>query len=224
MAPERRRVLVTGAGSGIGRELALCAARDGAGVDLVGRRADALAATLHLLPGDGHRVVAADVATAGGRADVVAAVAAAGGRLAVLANNAGRVASGLLADTTDRTIEEVLATNVAAPLALTRSLLPALAGGGRVLFVGSVFGDIGHPYFAAYSVSKHAVRGMADALRRELAPRGISVTHLAPRGTRTDAAQGFQSLVGPMAALQSTLPGATPGGGGALSITAPAAG
>lgn len=62
-------------------------------------------------------------------------------------------------------------------MALTRDLLPALEQRrGQVVNIGSVFGDIGFPYFALYSASKFALRGFSEALRRELAPRGISVT------------------------------------------------
>ncbi len=100
----------------------------------------------------------------------------------------------------DAQIAATLALNLAAPMALTRDLLGALtASRGQVVNVGSVFGDIGFPYFALYSASKFALRGRSDALRRELAPRGIAVTYLAPRATRTDAAQGFDALIGPMA-------------------------
>ena len=58
--------------------------------------------------------------------------------------------------------------------------------------VGSMFGDIGFPLFAAYSSTKFALRGMAEAMRRELRPQGIGVTYAAPRATRTPAADGFR--------------------------------
>lgn len=192
----RRVVLITGAGSGIGRALAMQADRHGHRTILVGRRPEPLAQTAESLRD--ALVLPADVTTPEGRAAIVATVGDTG--LDILIHNAGTVPSGALETLTDPDIAGLLALNVAAPLALTRDLLdPLTASRGQVVMVGSVFGEIAFPYFAAYSASKSALRGLADALRRELAPRGIAVTHLAPRGTRTDAAQGFDALVGPMA-------------------------
>jgi hypothetical protein len=57
--------------------------------------------------------------------------------------------------------------------------------------MGSVFGDIGFPFFALYSATKFALRGYSEALRRELAPQGIAVTYIAPRAARTEASDGF---------------------------------
>lgn len=193
-----RTVLITGAGSGIGRALAREAAAAGHRLILVGRRLAPLEETRALLPGTEAACVPADITTAEGRAAVASAVAAAGG-LDVLVNNAGQVLSGSLAETDDAALAALLATNVLAPMALCRLLLPALAARrGQVVNIGSVFGDIAFPYFAAYSASKFALRGYSDALRRELAPMGIAVSYLAPRGTKTDAVDGFAALVGPM--------------------------
>ena len=189
-------VLITGAGSGIGRALAIQADRHGHRLILVGRRAAPLEQTAAGLRN--ALVLPADVTTPDGRAAITRAVAETG--LDILINNAGMVPSGAAGTTDDAQIAATLALNVAAPMALTRDLLGALtASRGQVVNVGSVFGDIGFPYFTLYSASKFALRGWSDALRRELAPRGIAVTYLAPRATRTDAAQGFDALIGPMA-------------------------
>lgn len=189
-------VLITGAGSGIGRALAIQADRHGHRLILVGRRAAPLEQTAAGLRD--ALVLPADVTTPDGRAAIARAVAESG--LNILINNAGMVPSGAAAAIDDAQIAATLALNVAAPMALTRDLLGALtASRGQVVNVGSVFGDIGFPYFTLYSASKFALRGWSDALRRELAPRGIAVTYLAPRATRTDAAQGFDALIGPMA-------------------------
>lgn len=189
-------VLITGAGSGIGRALAIQADRHGHRLILVGRRAAPLEQTAAGLRD--ALVLPADVTTPDGRAAIARAVAQTG--LDILINNAGMVPSGAAGTTDDAQIAATLALNVAAPMALTRDLLGALtASRGQVVNVGSVFGDIGFPYFTLYSASKFALRGWSDALRRELAPRGIAVTYLAPRATRTDAAQGFDALIGPMA-------------------------
>lgn len=191
-----KTVLITGAGSGLGRALAVEANRHGHRIILVGRRDAPLAETAALIRD--VMILPADVTTAAGRASIAATVADTG--LDILINNAGIVPSGTLETLRDEEIAATLAVNVAAPLSLTRDLLGALsASRGQVVNMGSVFGDIGFPYFSAYSASKFGLRGWSDALRRELAPRGIAVTYLAPRATRTDAAAGFDRLVGPMA-------------------------
>lgn len=189
-------VLITGAGTGIGRALAVEADRLGHRVILVGRRPQPLADLAAGLRD--ATVLPADVTTPPGRGLIAATVAQTG--LDILINNAGVVPSGALGAATDDEIAAALALNVAAPIALTRDLLDSLtASRGQVVNMGSVFGEIAFPYFATYSASKFALRGFSDALRRELAPRGIAVTYVAPRATRTDAAQGFDRLVRPMA-------------------------
>lgn len=190
-------VLITGASSGIGRALAIECATRGARLLLAGRRAGALEETRNLLPADSDaRIVAADICSAIGRRDIAACVGAAG-RLDVLINNAGQVLSGRLEDCDDANLQHMLATNVLAPMALTRDLLPLLrnAASARIVNVGSIFGDIGHPMFAAYCASKFALRGFSDAMRRELAGEGIGVTYAAPRGVRTPAVAAFADLV-----------------------------
>ncbi len=192
-----RTALVTGASSGIGRALAIEAARRGHALILVGRREDELAETRRLAgSAPACRIVAADVTTAHGRAAIVAA---AGPSLDILINNAGTLAVGPLERLEDEEIRRMTDTNLAAPMALTRDLLPALrAAGGRVVNVGSVFGDIAYPYFAAYSATKFGLRGFSDALRRELWGQGVGVTYIAPRATRTGATGAFAALVEPM--------------------------
>jgi len=190
-----KRVLITGAGSGIGRALAIEAARRGHRPILAGRRAAPLDDTAAACAG-GAEVVVADVTAPAGRA---ALVAAAGGRLDVVINNAGVQRVGHLGAQDDDAIAAMLATNLAAPILLTRDLLPALAAArGRVVNIGSVFGDIAYPFFTAYSATKFGLRGFSDALRRELSGRGIGVTYIAPRATSTDAEAEFGRLAGPM--------------------------
>lgn len=189
------KALITGAGSGIGRALALQAARSGHDLVLVGRRQAQLEDTAALLGTAKVQLVAADITTPEGRADIVAA---AGNRLDVLVNNAGRLAVGRLTDLDDAQIADTVGTNLTAAVQLTRDLVPALcAAQGRIVNIGSMFGLIAFPYFSAYSATKFAMRGLSDALRRELAEFGISVTYVAPRATRTPAQGSFAHLVEP---------------------------
>jgi short-subunit dehydrogenase len=195
-----KRAVVTGAGSGIGRELVIGLVREGAEVLLVGRRQDALAETAELAGIALDGIVSADITHPQGRAAVTAAVSIWGG-LDLLINNAGMVGVGPLEKLSDGDLAAMLMLNVAAPASLIRDLIPALRRGvmPRVVNVGSMFGDIAFPYFAAYSASKFALRGLSDALRRELHSDGIGVTYVAPRGTQTPAANAFAHLVKPFA-------------------------
>lgn len=199
MLLEGRSVAITGAGSGIGRALAIAFAGQGASPVLIGRDPAKLADTAAMLPpAAATRSCTADITTAEGRRMIVRTCAISG-QLDILVNNAGLVPSGLLSDLDDRELERAFATNVIAPMALTRDLLPLLrcSDRPRIVNIGSVFGDIGHPHFAAYCATKFALRGFSDAVRRELAADRIGVTYAAPRATRTAAAAGFAALVAP---------------------------
>jgi short-subunit dehydrogenase len=200
MLLEERSIVITGAGSGIGRALALTAAGRGARVTLVGRRLAALQQTAMQMPTSiCWQLVTADITTGEGRQAVIDACQKTG--VDILINNAGIVASGLLANLNDAELQRMVATNIVAPISLVRDFLPLLKQSDRprVVNIGSVFGNIGHPFFAAYSASKFALRGLSDALRRELAADNIGVTYAAPRATKTAASDGFHDLIAPFA-------------------------
>jgi len=201
MRLEGKKVLITGAGSGIGRALAIEADRRGAIVGLCGRRMDALAGTLSMMePGRGHIKLTGDITIPLIRRNLSLVLSDVWGRLDILVNNAGLVAVGELEELSDADLERLMATNLTAPLALIRELLPLLRASApsRIVNVGSMFAEIPFPLFAAYSASKFGLRGASIALRRELANSGVGVTFAAPRATRTDAATAFDELVEPM--------------------------
>jgi short-subunit dehydrogenase len=181
------RALLTGASGGIGRTLAAELHRRGASVLLVGRTDDALQPLARSLGARSDRVRAhaADLATGSGRAEVVRHAVEWGCN--VLVNNAGLGEFAFVEQQTDLGLERILAVNVLAPMQLTRALLPHLGSRpeAAVLNVGSVFGSLGYPGFAAYSASKFALRGYTEALRRELADSNVRVHYLAPRATCT---------------------------------------
>jgi NAD(P)-dependent dehydrogenase (short-subunit alcohol dehydrogenase family) len=193
--------LITGAGSGIGRELAIDAARRGMTVALMGRRPEALHETLSMMGSRrGHVALPGDITDPNVRIALLHYIGRWWGRLDVLVNNAGTIAVGPLMRTTDADLERVMATNVIAPAALIRDLLPLLHRGApsRVVNVGSIFGDIAYPLFSAYSASKFGLRGLSIALRRELKEFGVGITYAAPRATNTDAAGAFARLIDPL--------------------------
>ncbi|MRU14752.1 SDR family NAD(P)-dependent oxidoreductase [Roseovarius sp. A21] len=195
MTKQTPTALITGAGSGIGRALAVEAARRGYHLILVGRRRAQLEETADLTGPAEARIVSADITTPEGRATIAEA---AGDRLDIVVNNAGSLCVGRLTDLDDEALSRTINTNLTAALLLTRDLVPALAAAqGRIVNIGSMFGMIAFPYFAAYSATKFATRGLSDALRRELSEFGISVTYVAPRATRTPAQSRFAHLVEP---------------------------
>lgn len=183
MQPEGRRILLTGATGGIGFELARELVRRGARVVAAGRNAEALE---RLARDPETTAVHADIATTAGRLAVTSAVAATGGVDAVI-HAAGVNRFGMLEAMDDAAIEGMIAINVTAPIALTRSLLPGLRRREQsaVVFVGSILGSLGHPGFAAYCATKGALHAFSEALRRELADTGVRVLYVAPRATRT---------------------------------------
>jgi short-subunit dehydrogenase len=182
-------ILLTGASGGIGAATARALVAAGARVLLVARDGKRLAKLAEALCADARdgRVAAfaTDLTTATGRSQL--ADLAIARRVNVLVNNAGMPCFGALAETDDAGIAEVIGTNLVAPVALTRALLPHLSAQPRaiILNVGSTLGRLGLPGFSVYSASKFGLRGFTEALRRELAGSRVDVLYLAPRATKT---------------------------------------
>ena len=107
--------------------------------------------------------------------------------LAVWVNNAGINDFSLFSDQDDERIAALVETNVTAPLLTLRQLLSKVDHQQplQVINVGSTFGTIGYPGFTAYSATKFAIRGLSEALSRELADSAIRVRYFAPRATQT---------------------------------------
>lgn len=183
------RVLLTGATGGIGQHLARHLAKRGARVALVGRRADALSDLCQTLRADGCDAIAvtADVSSLQGVASAVNQVHRRWGGVDILVNNAGLANFGEFAEVDPVALDALLRTNVVGPMLLTRAVLPGMLQQqrGQIVNIGSIFGSIGFAYFAPYSTSKFALRGFSEALRREVHERGVEVTYVAPRATKT---------------------------------------
>lgn len=182
------RALLTGASGGIGRPLARMLAGRGAKLAVVGRDRDTLAAVADEASAAGGRAlpIVFDLAAGAGYDELVQRARTVLGGIDLLINNAGASSFESFERMTPANIARIVATNLVAPMLLARAALPHLAARGRIVNVGSMFGSIGFPYVAAYSASKFGLRGFSEALRRELAERGIGVTYVAPRTTRTD--------------------------------------
>lgn len=187
--PDSMSMIVTGASSGIGRALAIAAAREGYSVLLVARRAERLAETAREIRASGGTVetLAIDVGARDAAERIVAAALQAFGRIDVIVNNAGRGAHGELLEQTDAEIEAQWQLHVGAPLRLARAALPHLERvHGSLVFIGSGAARVPVAAFGSYAPMKAAIRAAAIQLRRELRSRGIAVTYVDPGVVATE--------------------------------------
>jgi len=178
-------VLLTGAGRGIGRTSALRLAAAGWDV-LAGVRRPEDGEALAAAAGTGGRItpVILDVTDA---SQIAALDQVLPERLDALVNNAGIVLSGPVEGLSLEDLRNQLEVNLVGPVALTQALLPRLrATRGRIVFIGSVSGRVSAPLLGAYSASKFALEGLADALRMELRRWGIHVVLIEPGAIDTD--------------------------------------
>lgn len=187
MKLESANLLLTGATGGIGRRVANRLAGAGAGLFLAGRREGPL------------RNLAAEFSAKGARAEGLAgdltddtyrrALVERAGAFGVngVIHGAGINTPGLFEHRSGDELRAMMDINVLAPMLLTRDLLSLLRGQPEslVLFIGSGFGALAYPGFAGYSATKFAIRGFAEALRREMADSPVRVALLVPRAVDT---------------------------------------
>jgi short-subunit dehydrogenase len=182
-----RGVVLTGATGGIGRELCAALGRHGATVYAIGRDAGKLEA-LQRAPGAGRVVpVVANLASPDGPAAVRAALNGRTPAPSILVLGAAVSGFGLFEASSDAALRAQVETNLLGPMRLVHALLPLLlrADDPAVVAIGSTFGSIGFPGFAAYSASKFGLRGFIEALAREHADSPLRCQYLSPRATRT---------------------------------------
>lgn len=187
-ALEGRRVLVTGASSGIGAAVARAAADAGARVALLARRADRLAA----LAGEiGGEAVPADVTDAATLIPAVDDLARRWDGLDALVAAAGTMHLGAVADTDPQRWREILEVNVLGLLTSARAALPHLGEGSNVVTVSSMSGRrVPSAAGGVYAASKHAAHAVDETLRQEAGARGVRVTTVAPGFVATDLMVG----------------------------------
>ncbi|MEB0001501.1 MULTISPECIES: SDR family NAD(P)-dependent oxidoreductase [Cryobacterium] len=204
-----RTVIVTGAGSGIGRATALRLLSEGARVIAADISAERLAA-LEQSSGSGELVgVAGDVSL---QADVDALVLAAGPTVDGLVNNAGIMDSFLpTAEITDEVWERVFRVNVTSQMRLMRAVLPGMvsAGFGRIVNIASEAGIRAGASGTTYSASKHAVIGLTKSTALFYGPKGVRCNAVAPGAVKTNIEAPFLSAwaaerLGPI--MQTTIP------------------
>ncbi|PZF37530.1 MULTISPECIES: SDR family NAD(P)-dependent oxidoreductase [unclassified Curtobacterium] len=217
-----RTIIVTGAGSGIGRATATRIANEGGRViatDVVAERLDALRTELE---GFAVETVVGDVAAS---ETIDALIAAAGDRVDGLANVAGIMDAFLPPDEVDdATWERVFSVNVTGPMRLTRAVLPLMiaAGKGSVVNVASEAALKASAAGAAYTSSKHAIAGYTKSVAFFHGPQGIRANAVAPGAVATNIEAPMRSeyaarRVGPI--MQTTIPPVAQPGQLAAAIT-----
>ena len=181
-------VVVSGAGSGIGRAAAVRLAREGAALVLVGRTRERLAETKAMI-GASAETVAADVSDPAAVEALVRDLLAGAGRIDVLINAAGiNVPGRSLADGSVEDFERVVSVNLRGAFLLSRAVLPAMRrqGGGTIIHVVSDSGMRGNDFAGvAYIASKFGLRGLVEAINAEERRHGIRVTAVYPGEVNT---------------------------------------
>lgn len=180
--------IVTGAGSGIGRAIAMALAAEGVSVRLVGRDRARLESVAEGT-GSSARIAVLDIT----KEPAVAGLArAALPTLDVLVHSAGAYRAESIDELDATAWAELDAVNLHAPILLTRACLPALrAAAGQVVFINSTAGLAAGATTLAYAAGKHALRAATDALRQSLNPDGIRVLSVFPGRTDTPMQQAI---------------------------------
>ncbi len=185
------KAFVTGAGGGIGKEVALALAKEGATVYLIGgNNLKKLEETLGAVNAFGGKGFIFD----GNLTDDVVlekifsdAIARSGG-LDILVNNAGVAMSSEFKDTTVETFDKIMAINARVPFILMQKALPYLlkSKSASIINIASVVSHAGYPLQSAYVASKHALLGLTKSVAAELYDKGVRVHAISPGGVYTD--------------------------------------
>ena len=179
--------IVTGASSGIGEATARALAGRGAAVVLAARNEEKLRSLEREVSAAGGQALAVeiDVADEASVRDMVERAAAEFGHLDILVNNAGLGLSGRVEDLRAEDLRYLFEVNLVGPLLCIRAVLPHMGPGGHIINVSSVVGKRAIPKVGGYCATKSALNALSDALRVEVAERGVSVTSIYPGTTRT---------------------------------------
>jgi NAD(P)-dependent dehydrogenase (short-subunit alcohol dehydrogenase family) len=201
---EGRRLLVTGASSGLGRAIATTCAKRGATVVLAGRDVARLDETRGTLEGSGHRTVSADLAEPEGRDRVVAECGAVDG----VVHSAGISRLSPIRMANAQHLADVWKINYEAPILLTQKLLAKsqVNANGSILFLSSIAAFIGVAGVGVYSGSKAALIATMRCLAMEVVKRGIRVNCLAPALVETPLLAATETVVANMDEQKAAYP------------------
>ncbi|MDH6149720.1 MULTISPECIES: SDR family NAD(P)-dependent oxidoreductase [Paraburkholderia] len=204
-----KRILVTGASSGIGRQIAISCSQMGAQVVITGRDRERLKQTLEMLDKSalaGHQAVQAELTNAAERETLVAALG--GTQLNGVVHSAGISRLSPVRMFTEQHLREVQAINVDAPMLLTQALLKRnlVAPEGSLVFVASIAAHIGVAGVAAYSGTKAALIAMTRCLAMEVVKRRIRANCLSPALVETPLLDATATMVGSMEQERNNYP------------------
>ena len=186
-----RRGIITGAGQGIGRALALEFGRRGGHLLLIGRQQATLTETARLVACEGGTTeIMVEDLTQAGAVQRIAERVSSWTTVDLLVNNAGNVRAGRLELTSDVDVHSMIDLNLTAPILLTKALLPLLRESGKargsiLLNVASGIALVGMPFYAVYAATKSGIAQFGEALRRELIGTGVHVATVYPGATDT---------------------------------------
>lgn len=202
-------VLVTGSAQGIGRAIAVSAARQGARVVVNSRRQANLQEVTDQITAEKGRVVGveADLRDADQVGALMERAVDAFGRIDLLVNNAAGLFFAKAEDISPNGWRTVLDTNLTTAFLCSRAAFPYFVrqGGGRILNVSSVAADHPHPGGAHYAAAKAAMNSLTQTLAVEWAPHGIQVNGVSPGAVRTDGSRFVDA--GERAKVEAELPG-----------------
>ncbi len=184
-----KRVLLTGASGGIGREIAQALEKKGTNLILVSRSDSKLNALRNSLQfPEKHKVITADLATEKGienlRSQCLSLIHE-NNKIDVLINNAGCNQFSFLAQRSTSSIEQEIRLNLTVPILLSQAAVSWVSRPGIIVNIGSTFGSIGFPGYTTYCAAKSGLQRFSEALDRELNGTGIRSLYLAPRATNT---------------------------------------
>ncbi len=176
--------VVTGASRGIGREIALALADNGADLVLSARSAEGLESLAHEIKRKGRRALAVtgDVACSEDVAHLFSEAGKSFDRIDILVNNAGITRDGLLVRMKDEDWDLVMDTNLKGAFLCTRAAgkIMSKQRSGRIINISSVVGEMGNPGQANYCASKAGLVGLTKSVARELARRNVTANAVAP--------------------------------------------
>jgi NAD(P)-dependent dehydrogenase (short-subunit alcohol dehydrogenase family) len=177
---------ITGAGRGMGVDIAKAALASGDAVVATGRDPDAVAKAVG--EADDLLVVKLDVTSLAGAEAAVRAAVDRFGRIDVLVNNAGNFEAGYFEELTPEQIERQLATSLLGPMNVARAVLPVMREqrSGHLISISSTAGFMGFEFCSAYAASKFGLEGWTESLQDEVAPFGITTTIVNPGFFRTE--------------------------------------
>ena len=188
--------LVTGTRTGLGQAMAMALA--GAGADIIGLGSSAMPDTRKRIEVLGRRFeeIICDLSFGSNFDTVVAEAISRIGRIDILVNNAGIIRRSDFLDMSEVDWDEVLTVNLRSACTLSQAVarhMVATARKGRIINIGSILSFQGGIRVAAYTVSKHGIAGLTQAMANELAPHGITVNAIAPGYMETDNTQALRA-------------------------------